>query len=303
MEPACSAHHELVAQASDPDASDAVLQRYAEAVPTCPDCKHALARSLQVHPVVLQPSGDPPSIEGLRRLWEVLHQPVPANRLRWAGLGTALAIAALLLWALRPLLLEPTTPPSAPSSPLLAQPAPPSLPTPVRPDARVALPEPPAPPPPATRPAPLPAAPSPLEQPLPPPTEDAVAMLDEPDWPAPPFEELRGGSSKGLADLRAAQLVLSGVGGGAAVGDMVQLTVVASSPAALSVCVSGPERGVVWRGGVPAGRVELTRNDQLQSFAFSAPGTYRFSLSPDPGPLQQSRCVDPVHVVEVEVDG
>ena len=63
------------------------------------------------------------------------------------------------------------------------------------------------------------------------------------------------------------------------------------------MCVAGPERGVVWRGGVPAGRVELSRGGHLQSFAFAAPGTYRFALSTQ----DLEGCSDPVHVVEVEV--
>ena len=126
--------------------------------------------------------------------------------------------------------------------------------------------------------------------------EDAVADVGD-DWPAPPFEDLRRGRPKGPdSAIRSAQLVLAGE---RQVGGTVGLTVVASADTSLAVCVTGPERGVVWRGAVPAGRTDLSRDGRPQSFAFAAPGTYRFTVSTS----DTDRCADPVSVVEVEVGG
>jgi hypothetical protein len=131
--------------------------------------------------------------------------------------------------------------------------------------------------------------------PAPEPEEDAVAVAD--DWPAPPFEDLRHGAPKSVAPtLRAVQLVLVGQPG-YRVGEGVDLVVVASYDTPLTVCVGGPERGTVWRGAVPAGRTALTRGGQQQAFAFSAPGTYRFQVSP----TGEAQCSEILSVVEVEV--
>jgi hypothetical protein len=140
--------------------------------------------------------------------------------------------------------------------------------------------------------APAPRPPDPL-------LDDAVAMADPDDWPPPPFEDLRGAREKDVAaTVRAAQLVVSGP---SVVGRAMALSVVSSTPTTLAVCVEGPERGVVWRGAVDAGRTELTRGGRPVGFAFAAPGAYRFLVSA--GDTDISACTDPIHVVEVEVAG
>jgi hypothetical protein len=82
------------------------------------------------------------------------------------------------------------------------------------------------------------------------------------------------------------------------VGDHVDLTAVASGEAEIAVCVTGPERGTLWRGGIPGGRTPLTRGGHAQRFAFGAPGRYRFLVT-------SGACAEPgswLHVVEVEVE-
>ena len=129
------------------------------------------------------------------------------------------------------------------------------------------------------------------------PETDAVASVD--DWPAPAFVDLRGGTPKSVdAPLRAIQLVLAG-GVARRVGESVTLTLVSASEATVAVCVTGPEQGVIWRGEVAGGRTELSRAGHPQSFAFAAPGTYRFAV----GTTDLDHCSKPVHVVEVEVSG
>ena len=187
------------------------------------------------------------------------------------------------------------------------------VPSPVPPHAPVAVAPQPAPAPAEVAPAPPPVAPpvpprarkvvaAPLV-PTPAPSDDAVAEAD--DWPAPPFEDLRAGTPKSPeSPVRAVQLVVSG-GAARRVGDTVALTVVSASEVSLAVCVTGPERGVVWRGAVPAGRTALSRAGHPQSFAFGAPGTYRFVVgtAAERSAPDLDRCTDPVHVVEVEVGG
>ncbi len=292
-EPACPRHRTLVDAALGDAPDDETLERYAAEVATCPDCRRALSVQLRVHPAVLERGGaDNRDLRGMRELWGRLAEPVSPGRVRWlqgAAVAVALAAAAVVLAPL----LERDTPTIAPAAPAPEVAAPKLEP----------VPEPPAPPAePVLRPveivevAPRPQsepAPSPAEL-APPPEQDAVALAD--DWPAPPFEELRDGTSKALGGIRSVQLVLSSPGP-RRVGDTVGLTVVASQATALAVCVTGPERGVVWRGGVSAGRIDLTRGGRRQSFTLGAPGTYRFAVSTD----DTERCVDPVHIVEVEV--
>lgn len=282
---ACPEHQSLVAQAMAPDAPDHILERYAETVPQCEACQRELARDLQVHPVVLQSrEPGPASLDGMEELLTAMQR--QPSRVRWPGVVLAaggLAAAAAFLWVTTP--PQPSvTPAPVPTAPRMVDVAP-SEPAPRAPLVEQA-PEVPVVPP------------RPLVRPKPSPRVVAVAPAPSQDWPPPSFVELRNGTPKAATPVRSAQLVLGGSGPERHVGDVVQLTVVNSSPTEVSVCVSGPEHGVVWRGGVPAGRVPLTQAARDVSFAFSAPGTYRFSLTPD-----ASSCTDPVHVVEVEVRG
>ncbi|MBX2800546.1 MAG: hypothetical protein KTR31_22900 [Myxococcales bacterium] len=296
MEPtpiACERHLTLVSAALADDATDADLERYADEVPDCTECRRALARDLQVHPVVLETDGqaEMPSIEGMDRLARALaDRPSPWRAAaRWS---MAAAVLAAALWSGSQLM--PTSTPDAPT---------PAAAIPVEPVERTA--EVPEPPPPAERDGPQRQAPqaAPVVEKrrlapkvaVPAPTV-AVASV-EPDWEPPAFVELRRGTLKGEGRLQGFQLVLTGGTGERAIGDTVRLQVVASASTPMAVCVGGPENGVVWRGGVPAGRVDLERDGHLQAFTFSTSGTYRFALSTS----DLDSCEDPVHVLKVDV--
>jgi hypothetical protein len=296
--PACPAHRALVEAALGADPSDELLERYAAEVPSCEACRRTLAVQLGVHPARLQTP--PPArfrLAGMEALASALWpREARGSWLRPARLGLgalALAAAILLVWLAqgpRPAEqahLSPGPVPAPRVEDVVAGTGPGELPAPVLPQPAPALPA-PAPAPRKIVRSPPPPAPAPEP-------EDAVAMAD--DWPAPPFEELRLGSPKSAAPtLRAVQLVLVGQPG-YRVGEGVDLVVVASYDTPITVCVDGPERGTVWRGAVPAGRTALTRGGQQQAFAFSAPGTYRFQVSP----TGEARCSEILSVVEVEV--
>jgi hypothetical protein len=274
--PACPTHRELVDRALGPAPDDAVLERYAAEVPTCPECRRLLAIRVGAHPHRFD--APRPSLHGMPALAEALRA-APA-RPRWVpvAVGAAvLALAAAVALALRTPAPTPAAPTPAPA-PVAVAPTPPA-PSVVAPTPTLS----------PARPPRLPIA---RAVPRPPPPDDAVAEAD--DWPPPPFVDLRRGAAKGVdGSLRSVELVLSGP---RQVGRSVGLTVVASTEAELAVCVAGPEQGVVWRGAVPAGRTALSRDGADQRFAFSAPGRYRFLVSGD-----AAGCSHPMHVVEVEV--
>ncbi len=274
--PACTTHRALVIRALGDDPPDAALERYATEVAECPDCRRALALHLGVHPGASE-QADTTGVAGMAALLrEVRSAPPRPRRIAvLTGAATAAAIAALAGWlwlrTAAPVPVPAPSPEIAAGPPIEQITAPRAVPDPVRP-------------------APRPAAPV---------LDDAVAMVLPDDWPAPPFEDLRGARPKDVtATVRAAQLVLSG---SPAVGRSMALTVVTSTPTSLAVCVDGPERGVVWRGAVDAGRTELTRGGRPVAFAFAAPGPYRFVVSASDAEL--AACADPIHVVEVEVAG
>lgn len=286
---ACPEHQALVARALDPDAPDEVLERFADEVPSCDSCRRELARDLQVHPVVLSPRAQPASLDGMEDLYRALATPPPRTWPRVAAVGAAALLAAAATWLFFGPVPSSTAPPpvaDAPPAhrpheteePIVEAPAPGPAPAPVVAPER------------AAPPVRVPPGPAPLIAEAPAPAT--------PDWPPPTFVELRAGTIKGSSTLRSAQLVLGGTGPGRHVGDVVELTVVSSASSEVAVCVSGPEQGIVWRGGIPAGRVALTQAGRDVSFAFAAPGTYRFLLSTD-----VDGCSDPVHIVEVEVRG
>ncbi|MCA9494093.1 MAG: hypothetical protein KC621_29395 [Myxococcales bacterium] len=294
---ACPDHRALVEAALDGAADDATLERYAEEVPSCAACQRSLAGRLSVHPTLL----DRASRGGLDELAAVLGTEVapsdvveaaPARRrtgLALIALVTA-GFAAAAAWWMTTTPAPVVAPAPAPSERI-------ALPSPRQAPAPPAVVEAPTLPPPriAATPRPVVLTPAP---PVAPPTDDGVAEVDpvgEADWPPPPYEDLAGGTAKGAGAVRAVQLVVSGT---PVVGGTVSIATVAASSTELQVCVEGPERGVVWRGRVPAGRTPLTRGERPASFAFAAPGVYRFVAGLDPGVAD---CAPPVHVVEVEV--
>ena len=168
--------------------------------------------------------------------------------------------------------------------------------------------------PPPIRPAPPPRPPTPAQraprtkivgvQPAPVPTDQAIderpAAATAPqrdDWPPPPFVDLRLASSKSAdTTVRSVQLVVSGDPPWAP-GEIASLEVVASREAEITVCVEGPERGVVWRGAVPAGRTVLSRDGRAVRFSFAAPGRYGFAV----GSGGEGRCDTLIHRVALEV--
>ncbi len=289
MGPVCSEHRDLLATISEGEPTDAELTRYAEEVPNCETCRRELSVALQVHPTVLAQGGTVDAATewhtqgeedaGMARLFAELRA-----RRSWrvwpVAVLAAAAIGLIILqgqWVAELPSTQPPEPAPIAAVPLEVEPV-------VEPAAEPALEVEDA------------ATPTPLEVE----NDDAVAMVDpEPaavdDWEPPQWEDLRTGDVKAVAtSVRSAELRLSETA--PKVGSTVALTVSTSSPTSLSACVSGPERGVIWRGAVDPGRSVLTRDHKPIGFAFGAPGTYRFTLS-----LADS-CVDPVHTVEVEVD-
>lgn len=284
---ACPGHRDLVLAAFSSNPSDDVLERYAKMVPECPDCRRALGIRLGVHPGRLQvPPPPQSSLAGMVALREALdpHHPV-VGRFRgplYGGLGGLTAAAvAYLAWSSLPTRVEPSasavrtpdaTPSEVPVVALAARPAPEPVPS----------------TPPAPRPLRAPSATAPKVK------LDAVAAVE--DWPAPDFVDLRAGTSKGLVEsgVHHVELILDSTALGP--GGQVTLTVVASSATELSVCVEGPERGVVWRGAVDAGRTPLASQGQTLAYVFPVEGRYWFSLTTD-----ADSCADAVHVVRVEV--
>jgi hypothetical protein len=306
--PACPAHRSLVEAALGASPSDEILERYADEVPSCEACRRSLAMQLGVHPARLQTA--PPArfrLAGMEALASALW-PEPAQRWRPGpallvlgpvALAAAILLAWLGLWGQPPAQRADLSPGPAPV-PVVedavagigpGELAVPALPEPTGPEPIVPERTGSQPAPRVVQRAPR-AAPAQPAQPEP---DDAVATAD--DWPPPPFEDLRRGAPKSAAPtLRSVQLVLVGQPG-YRVGEGVDLVVVASYDTPITVCVDGPERGTVWRGAVPAGRTSLTRGGQQQAFAFSAPGTYRFQVSP----TGQPQCSEAVEIVEVEV--
>ncbi len=134
--PSCEEHEALVQRAMDPDAPDDVLERYAETVPGCDACRRALARDLQVHPVVLDGTGEPSvllSDDALDELQAALTAPASGTSRgaeptvgRPLLIGVGLAAAAAAAWLLA---TGPVDGSEAPAPPTAAQPAP-SLPPP-----------------------------------------------------------------------------------------------------------------------------------------------------------------------------
>jgi hypothetical protein len=279
--PACSTHRALVARAIADDPPDDVLERYATEVAECTECRRALALHLGVHPAAID-RPDAAGTAGMAGLLRELRAPEARSRMPWLLAGTGVAAMAAVAGWLWIRFDAPAPAPAPGPAPTVAaaedppdEAAPAPVATPV--DDRA------APQPPATHRVP----------------EDAVAMLAADDWPPPAFEDLRGARPKDAsATVRAAQLVLSGT---SAVGHAMGLTVVTSTSTALAVCVEGPERGVVWRGAVDAGRTELTRDGHPLAFGFSAPGRYRFLMSA--ADTEISACTSPIHIVEVDVAG
>lgn len=271
--PGCDQHADLVERALGPDATDTDLERYATEVATCPACQRLLAVGAGVHPAHLEhaAAGEHAAIEArlvmddaaVERLEKAL-RPAP----RWPLAVGALAAAAVLFalaWPLAP--RDAATVEPIRSTPI---------------DAVATGPE---------------RGPTRIERrPLGEvPDDDAVAMVDdEPsteDWPAPPFVELRESIPK-QALVRDARLELVGA---PVVGDSVRLAIQSASPEVVTVCVSGAENGVVWRGGVPSGRTVLTVETRAVRYAFGAPGTYRFALALGDG------CGAAVHHLEVSL--
>jgi hypothetical protein len=268
--PACAAHRALVDAALTADPTDEALEAYADAVPGCPACQRALA-------VWLAERDD----TGVVRLRRPSRAPLDAPRARrpstrvlvWAAAAAALAgVTAIAWWT--PDAPEPGPLPIAANPPV---PVGPPAPMPARPVGLIA----PAPRVVVATPAP----------PRPAPTA--------PNWPPPPHVDLRLALAKGAdPGVQAVQLVVSPPGGPRVPGDRVSLEVVATRETGLAVCVDGPERGVVWRGAVSAGRTALSRDGRRQSFAFAEPGTYRFRVGLDP---DAPDCEPAVHRVDVDV--
>ena len=107
--PACPEHQTLVDRVWCGDqADDATLERYAAEIPECAECQRALARSLQVHPVVAadRSGAGPPILQGWRVCARVVHLATPAHRTRRIGWGIAAAVAAgiigVLGWTAQP---------------------------------------------------------------------------------------------------------------------------------------------------------------------------------------------------------
>ncbi|MFT5458939.1 MAG: hypothetical protein ACI9K2_005449, partial [Myxococcota bacterium] len=168
MSPACPRHEALVERALSDDATTADVERYADEVPTCPECRRVLAVALEVHPAVLDQAGHagwdsiaadlPPTAGELALLREVDAEPRRSWRV-WAAPAMLIAATGLLaVGAFRepvgaPPLAEPVVAPAAPQAQLRATPAPrtPSAPIPSQaaaaPAAPVAAPPPPPPPP------------------------------------------------------------------------------------------------------------------------------------------------------------
>jgi hypothetical protein len=235
-----------------------------------------------VHPGVLDGTSDP--LSGMPALMHRVRRDAPRRRTWvWASAVAVAALAAGIAWWMVPAAPAPSAPIAVFEAP--ASDAPEQT---FAPEPSVVVEAPPAAG--APRPRTVVAAPESMD-------DDGIAMAEAEDWPRPPFEDLRTGQLKGATPtVRAAQLVLSGT---ARVGHDMALTVVTSSDTPVEVCVDGPERGVVWDGAVDAGRTELTRGGRSVSFAFGAPGRYRFTLSTGAGGA--TSCASPVHVVEVEV--
>jgi hypothetical protein len=297
---ACPQHLGLVTAAMGAEPTDESLERYAAEVPACPDCRRVLALRLGVHPGRLAvPALRLDEQRGMAELSSVLFpvgdRGTVLQRLRGrpaAVAGAALCAAALLVFLARPIedrapapgVAVPTGRPPEPAP--LSAPAPSAVPVaPARLGSDVA-----------------PSAPAPLGSVRPVRTTGIVA-LREPDAPPevataslPPFEDLRRGALKGGRGAQPSlQLVVIGPEV-VHVGEWVLFTVVAGSPTAVSLCVSGPERGMVWRGAIDAGSTPLTSQGAAQGFGFTGRGSYQFALSAD-----SESCGTPVHSVTVEV--
>ncbi len=290
-EPACSAHAALVERAMGPDPSDADLQAYADEVPGCPDCRRALALASGVHPgrADTAPDGEWQRIQTVVALDDAAVDSLiraldeePSAWRRWAmPAAAALLVGSLGLWAASdgPVAVTP------PEAPVIAGVS-------TGPDVRaerreIDLRE--------LLGAPVPSSPdarSGLEEDLEDDGSDgdAVAM----DWPAPPFEDLRGASIKAAAPrMRTLSFVLDGT---IAVGEAAVVSVEASHTEAVTLCVSGAENGVVWRGGVPEGRTVLTRSGREVRYRFPASGTYGFTLRRGDDPTCTAAVIQRVEV-------
>lgn len=278
---ACPRHQPLVEAALGADPSDEALERYAADVPTCPDCRRLLGIRLGVHPGRLDVAPpDHGSLHGMVELREALAPaagPLRALRSRPAAwIGGLLSAAAVLAFVVRP--------PDRGEAP--AQPAAAPAPA-VRPSVVAVAPR-AAPTPPAVRAGREPRAAA--SRPAP---ESLVARAD--DWEPPAFVDLRRGTAKGEgAGVDHVELIPEATELSA--GGRITFTVAASRATELSLCVDGPERGVVWRGAVDAGATPLVVGDRALAYAFPVPGRYRFSLTADAG-----SCTDPAHNVWVEV--
>lgn len=284
MNPACEHHRPLVDRVLDGQPSDDDLIAYAEDVPGCADCRQALMVANRVHPSVLEQGGADPadvawlrttSDPGMERLAEELEQ-APRAPIPLVPAAVAVALVALALLAIRPTQApEPIEPPPVPEVAAAA----------------------PAPEPPAPQIAPAPRiAPAPPVAPVAPPDPtDAVADAATDDWDPPAWQDLRGATPKGLTGATTIDLVRPT--GAQTVQSTWPLTAITSAPSAVTLCVRGPERGVVWRGQVPAGRTPLAQDGQPVGYVFSEPGTYKFlaSLADDP------TCADPAWLLSIEV--
>lgn len=256
----CPDHAALIDAVAAPDCDDATLLRYAEEVPSCPRCRRDLAIRLGAHPAVLVRGGrhDLAPVVGQRWLRALRTDLQPAAR--WPLGAIALAASALLI----ALALGPATPRRATS--LLRVEAPPTVDVALQPAAAQApVAAPPVPTPTPARPAPPSASPP-------------VAVGPD-DWSPPPVEDLRGATARSAPTGEASPRLEVRAPADPAVGDRVDFAVSSDRPTPLSVCVDGPERGVVWQGWVPAGRTVLTLEGQRQQFALATSGDYRFTLA------------------------
>jgi len=288
--------------ASSAEVTDDDLLRYAEEVPSCPVCRRDLSLQLGVHPKILDRGGRDDLAPRVADRWLHRLRADLEPRRRWPLAAAATIAAAIALWALLP---GPTAsrgapepapqgdeqPYAMPPTPMPAPPSPPPSPAPVQDAAAPASPS-PVPNPvvaddaPATPPSTAPArAPG-----------DAAANASDDDWAPPPFVDLRTSTPKAAVDGGPVELVITGPQGQRGVGDRVGFTVRSPTVQAVSLCVEGPEQGIVWRGTVPAGATSLAREGHTQRFAFGAAGTYRFALGS--GGLG---CDRPLFTHEVEV--
>ena len=268
MNPACKQHSALVHQVLNGAPSEADLIAYAEEVPGCAACQQVLAVANGVHPRVLQQGGSDSGSAAwaqlsadpaMERLAEAMQERSSRSNPAFAPMAAvALAAAAAgLFWVMSG--SEPVPVPAVPApaevAVEMAQPSP-------EPEVPAVLP---------------PEAPPSRPSPTPPAVHDDAVVDAQVDWEPPAWQDLRPATHKGSVAPLSVGLILGKLS--PSVGDVVPLTVVSSRPTQLTICVQGPERGVVWRGNLPEGRTALTQGDDPVAYSFSKAGEYRFQLS------------------------